>query len=110
MTSGTSRIKMTGRLIAAARALTGVGREAFAEAAGLPDERLGWLESKGSARLRSPVEADAVARAFDHFGVVVIDEGEGMGAGVRLKFTRDDVKQISRLEGEGGVVLSDDAP
>jgi hypothetical protein len=33
-----------------------------------------------------------------------------MGAGVRLKFTRQDVKQIARLEGEGGVVGSDDAP
>ena len=33
-----------------------------------------------------------------------------MGAGVRLKFTRQDVKHINRLEGEGGMVRSDDAP
>lgn len=33
-----------------------------------------------------------------------------MGAGVRLKFTRQDVKQIDRLESEGGIVRSDDVP
>jgi hypothetical protein len=103
-------IRLTGRLIAAARALTGVGREAFAEAAGLSIERLSALEEKGSAWLRSRSEAEAVGRALDRFGVIVIDEADGMGAGVRLKFTRQDVKQIGRLEGEGGIVGSDDAP
>ena len=33
-----------------------------------------------------------------------------MGAGVRLKFTRQDVKQIGRLENEGGFARSDDVP
>jgi len=42
--------------------------------------------------------------------VIVIEESDGMGAGVRLKFTRQDVRQIARLEGEGGIVGSDDAP
>jgi hypothetical protein len=101
---------MTGRLIAAARALSGVGVEPFAEAAGLPVKRLAELEQKGSARLRSASEATAVSRAFDRFGVVLIDEDDSMGAGIRLKFTRQDVKQIARLEGEGGIVRSDDAP
>ena len=104
------RIKMTGRMIAAARALSGIGVEPFAEAAGLPAKRLAELERKGSAWLRSESEAKAVSRAFDRFGVVLIDEDGGMGAGVRLKFTRQDVKQIARLEGEGGIVGSDDAP
>jgi hypothetical protein len=45
-----------------------------------------------------------------HFGVVVVDESADMGAGVRLKFTRADVRQIARLEGEGGIIGSDDAP
>ena len=47
---------------------------------------------------------------MDFFGVVVIDEGDGMGAGVRLKFSRQDVRQITRLESEGGIVGADDAP
>ena len=49
-------------------------------------------------------------RALDRFGVIVIEESDGMGAGVRLKFTRRDVSQIARLENEGGIIGSDDAP
>jgi len=105
-----SEIKMTGRLVAAARALIGISRDDFARAAGVSAETITLAEAKGSARLEPESDADAVLRAFDWFGVVVIGEGDGMGAGVRLKFTRRDVKQIARLEGEGGIVRSDDAP
>ncbi len=69
------------------------------------------IEASGSAWLSSERDAESVSRGLAHFGVIVIDESNGMGAGVRLKFTRQDVKQIGRrLEGEGGVVRSDDAP
>jgi hypothetical protein len=105
-----SQTKITGRLIAAARALTGVSREDFAAAAGVSTEAMGLMESSGSARLRSDNDVEAVRRAFEKFGVIVIDEDGDLGAGVRLKFTREDVKQIDRLEGEGGIVRSDDAP
>jgi hypothetical protein len=104
------KIKLSGRLIAAARALTGVDRAAFAAVAGLPIETLSLMERSGSARLHSEHDVEAVSRALDHFGVVVIGESDGMGAGVRLKFTRQDVRQIARLEGEGGIVGSDDVP
>lgn len=40
--------------------------------------------------------------AWSISGVIVIGESDGMGAGVRLKFTRQDVKQIGRLESEAG--------
>ncbi len=103
-------IKMTGRLVAAARALTGIGREDFAKVARLPPETIATIEANGSAWLSSESEAEAVQRAFDYFGVIVIEETDGMGAGVRLKFTRQDVKQLARLEGEGGTVGADDAP
>jgi len=106
----TSRIKVTGRLLAAARALTGINREEFAAAAGVAPATITAMEANGSAWLHSESEAEAVCRAFDKFGVVVLDEADGMGAGVRLKFTRQDVRQIIRLEGEGGAVGSDDAP
>jgi transcriptional regulator with XRE-family HTH domain len=105
-----SETKMTGRLIAAARALTGVSREDFAAAAGIPADTLALMEASGSAWLHSESDAEAVIRAFEKFGVVVIEEDGSMGAGVRLKFTRQDVKQINRLETEGGIVRSDDAP
>ena len=106
----TSKIKMTGRLIAAARGLTGISRQDFAVAAGLPAEAIAHMEAGGSARLQSESDAEAISRAFENFGVVVIEEDASMGAGVRLKFTRQDVRQISRLESEGGIVRSDDAP
>lgn len=105
-----SNSRVTGRLVAAARSLTGVSREKFAGAAGLTVESLDAIESNGSAWLDAPVPADGVCRAFETFGVVIIDESDGMGAGVRLKFTRQDVRQIGRLEGEGGMARSDDAP
>jgi hypothetical protein len=102
--------KMTGRLIAAARALAGVNQADFATAARLPVKTLRLMEANGSARLPAGPDVDAVNRALEHFGVVIIEESHGMGAGVRLKFTRQDVRQIARLEGEGGIVGSDDAP
>jgi len=103
-------MKMTGRLIAAARALAEISQADFAEAAGVSTEMLALMEANGSGWLHSESDAEAVRGAFEHFGVAVIEESDGMGAGVRLKFNRQDVKQIARLEGEGGIVGSDDAP
>ena len=45
------KIKMSGRLIAAARALTGISQVEFAAAAGLSVEALRLMEAGGSARL-----------------------------------------------------------
>ncbi|MCK9540916.1 MAG: hypothetical protein M0R03_02670 [Novosphingobium sp.] len=67
----------------------------------------------GSARIVPSIVSAcscAAQRALDHFGVIIVEEGDGMGAGVRLKFTRTDTRQIARLEGEGGAIGSDDAP
>jgi hypothetical protein len=105
-----SNLQITGRLIAAARALVGVSTADLAAACGLPVEIMTRLEANGSAWVHSEAEVAAVRRGLDHFGVVIVDESDGMGAGVRLKFTRGDVRQIARLEGEGGMVGSDDAP
>ena len=105
-----SKQRITGRMIAAARTLAGVSQAEFAIAAGLPVEALGSMEGSGSAWVQSDRDAEAVKRGMEHFGVVVVEESDGMGAGVRLKFTRQDVRQIARLEGEGGIVGSDDVP
>lgn len=103
-------IQMSGRLIAAARALAGVSQADFASAAGLPLESLRLMEASGSAWLRSEGDVEAVGRGLEHFGLIVLGESDGMGAGVRLKFSRQVVRQIGRLESEGGIVGSDDAP
>ena len=104
------KTQISGRLIAAARALTGISQEDFAAACGLSVEALRVMEAGGSAWLRSERDAEEVSYGLDHYGVIVIEESDGMGAGVRLKFTRQDVSQIARLENEGGIIGSDDAP
>jgi hypothetical protein len=104
-----STARLTGRLIAAGRALTGVSQSELATAAGIPSETLRLLESSGAPWVQ-PDESEAVSRALEAFGVVIVPEGDGMGAGVRLKFTRQDARQIGRLETEGGVTHSDDVP
>jgi hypothetical protein len=105
-----AKIQMTGRAIAAARALAGVSQADFAAAAGLSLESLRLMEGSGSAWLRSAKDVEAVERGLEHFGLIVLGESDGMGAGVRLKFARQEVRQIGRLENEGGIVGSDDAP
>jgi hypothetical protein len=105
-----SEIQISGRLVAAARKLIGVSQADFAAAAGLPLEDLRVIERSGSAWVQSERDVTALNRVLEHFGVIVIGESDGMGAGIRLKFTRQDVRQITRLEGEGGIVACDDAP
>jgi transcriptional regulator with XRE-family HTH domain len=104
------RVGLTGRLIAAARVLAGVSQQDFAAAAGISVEALQSIERAGSAWIDSEEDLAAMNRGLEHFGVIIITEADGMGAGVRLKFTRQDVRQIARLEGEGGIIASDDAP
>ena len=101
--------RLSGRLVAAGRALTGVSQSDLANAAGIALEMLRLLEASGAAWIPDD-ESQALHRALETYGAVIIPEGEGMGAGVRLKFTRQDVRQIGRLESEGGVARSDDVP
>jgi transcriptional regulator with XRE-family HTH domain len=105
-----NQVKITGRIVAAARALTGVSQAEFAAATGLSVEAVCIMEGSGSARLLSASDIEAVARGLERLGVIVVEESDGMGAGVRLKFTRQDARQIARLEGEGGTVGADDVP
>lgn len=102
-------IKVSGRQVAAARALTGVSRAVLAKACGVSVEEMGRIETSGSVPLAAG-DAERALRALDTFGVVFIPESDGLGAGVRLKFTRLDAKQIGRMEGEGGNVGEDDVP
>jgi hypothetical protein len=104
-----SQKPVTGRQIAAARALIGVSAADVAGHAQIPLETLTRMEADGSAVPAGP-GLDAVRRALEDFGAVFISEGGGLGGGVRLKFTRLDAKQIGRLENEGGPARSDDVP
>lgn len=101
--------KISGRQVAAARALTGVGRAELAEAIGISVAEIGRIEAGGSVPLDRDT-AERAQRAFERFGAIFIPESDGFGAGVRLKFMRLDARQIGRLEGEGGAVGEDDVP
>ena len=46
------------------------------------------MEASEQRTTQSERDVEAVNRAFDRFGVIVIEELDRMGAGDRLKFTR----------------------
>ncbi|MGE3148166.1 MAG: helix-turn-helix domain-containing protein [Pseudorhodoplanes sp.] len=103
-------IKITGRLVAAARMLTGVSQADVANAAGIPPATYKRMEASGAAPVAPAAAAQAVRHALEGFGAIFLPESGGAGAGVRLKFTRLDARQLSRLEGEGGPIRDDDVP
>jgi transcriptional regulator with XRE-family HTH domain len=101
---------ISGRQVAAARALAGISRSDLASAAKIPAAALGEIEAGGSVWVQPVDIAHALRQAFENFGVLFVPEDGNVGAGVRLKFTRADARQIGRLEGEGGIVKDDDVP
>jgi transcriptional regulator with XRE-family HTH domain len=101
---------ITGRLIAAARVLTGISQVDLASASGVSLSTVACTEADGGAPLQSKNDAETLRRTLEGFGAMFIPESDGIGAGVRLKFSRLDVKQIGRLESEGGIVKDDDVP
>ena len=89
----------------AARALIEWSVDELALASTVDAKAIGDFE----ARYRAP--GDDVKRrirvALEEGGVIFIPENGG-GAGVRLKFSRREVRAINRWEGEGGTVGEDD--
>jgi len=102
--------EISGRQIAAARLLTGISRAELAAAAGISVALLKKLEASGSVTFPGEDKVTAVREALGDFGVIFLFEEKGIGAGVRLKFTRLDTEQIGKLENEGGFVREDDVP
>lgn len=101
---------ITGRQIAAARALTSTSQDALAEAAGISLERLRRMEANSLNVPASslPCDVTAVRHALEHRGAIFVPEDSSAGAGVRLKFNRTETRQIGGWEGEGGSVADDD--
>ncbi|MBN9071306.1 MAG: XRE family transcriptional regulator [Rhizobiales bacterium] len=91
----------------AARALVEWARETLARNAGVDARTIEAFERK----LGNPDEdaCERIRKALEAAGAVFIPENGG-GAGVRLKFSRADVRRIATLEGEGGTVAMDDVP
>ena len=101
---------LTGRQIAAARALTSVSQSALAEAAGIPLKTLRRMEanSVNVPASSQPCKVTMVRRALEKVGAQFIPEDAQAGPGVRLRLTRPDTRQLNRWEGEGGSVADDD--
>lgn len=100
-------ITITGPQCRAARALVEWTRDTLATNSGVDASVIEAFERK----LESPEAAaiDRLMQALEAGGAVFIAENGG-GLGVRLKFTRADVRRISAFEGEGGAVAMDDVP
>lgn len=97
---------ITGPQCRAARALVEISRAKLALRAQVAEEVIEKFEQGLDAP--APPAVAAVTAALEDMGAIFIeDEDNGCGAGVRLKFSRSEAKQISRMEGEGGPVADD---
>jgi transcriptional regulator with XRE-family HTH domain len=101
---------ISGGQIAAARALTGVSQAKLAARAGVESSILRHLEARGALGNKLDENVAKICRTLEELGAVFIDEKDGAGAGVRLKFSRSQTRAIDTWENEGGVVAEDDVP
>ncbi|AKI01240.1 hypothetical protein IMCC20628_02542 [Hoeflea sp. IMCC20628] len=100
-------IVLTPQFSIAARALAEIDQAQLAEQAGLPTSLLADFEA-GVHSFDEPALA-RLTEALEHFGVEFLPEND-TGAGLRLKFNRQETGQILNWEGEGGTSGEDDVP
>jgi len=79
--------QISGRQIAAARALIGMGQQQLADAASVSAPTLRRMEASEGAASGLVNNVAAVRRALEAAGVIFVDEN-GEGPGVRLKKQR----------------------
>ena len=97
---------LSGPQARAARALIEWPLDRVARLAGVAPELLDQFETLSADP--GDAAASAIRDALEQGGAVFIDEGDGQGVGVRLKWSRKDARQLNRLENEGGPVGDDD--
>lgn len=97
---------ITGPQARAARALVQWPRDHVARLSGIGEAALAEFEG-GRDRLPDDAIKD-LKTALESGGAVFFGEDAQGGRGVRLKFTRGDVRAINKWEGEGGEVADDD--
>jgi hypothetical protein len=101
---------ITGGQIMAARALTGISQAKLVVRAKVQPSTLRRLEARGTLPNDPDEDLIKIRRALEELGAVFIDEKDGAGAGVRLKFGRSQTRAIDRWENEGGAAAEDDVP
>lgn len=100
-------IVFTPQFSIAARALAKIDQARLANQAGLTAASVADFEA-GIQSLDEPALAKLVD-ALQHFGVEFLPE-DNTGAGLRLKFNRQETGQILDWEGEGGTPGEDKVP
>jgi len=98
---------ITGSQCRAARALTELTRDRLASLSGVESAVIEAFER----RIELPDDAaiEMLQATLERAGALFIAENGG-GIGVRLKFTRSEVKRLATLENEGGISALDDVP
>ncbi|UXN58274.1 XRE family transcriptional regulator [Phyllobacterium zundukense] len=92
----------------AARALVGYSIDRLSVASGVSREIIEMFERR--LENAEPEDIASLQSALEKGGAIFIPDGDTGGIGVRLKFNRSQTKHIATLEGEGGIVGSDDVP
>lgn len=92
----------------AARILVHVDRSLLARESGIPVDVIEHFEKTGKIPPGSDI--DELESALERLGALFIPEDDEGGAGVRLRFARDESRRISAWEGEGGASGDDDVP
>ncbi|MBN9064812.1 MAG: hypothetical protein BGP06_13500 [Rhizobiales bacterium 65-9] len=100
---------ITGRQIGAARVLAGLDVNALAASADVPPDQLRRIETFAGPPTANHAMVGALCEALEKLGVEFIPEGRS-GAGVRLRFNRQQTRQIAGWENEGGAAADDDIP
>jgi hypothetical protein len=105
MTSSPPPTALTSAQCRAGRALIEWSLAQLSQSAAIDAQTIADFE----ARIRRPDETTRrrLRAALEAAGVVFISENGG-GAGVRLKFSREEVWEVNRWEDEGGVTGEDD--
>lgn len=101
------KMMLTGPLCRAARALVEISRAQLSALSGVAEADIENFERK--IAVPDAFDLGRLQEALAELGAVFIPEGS-RGAGVRLKFTASERRRLQTLEGEGGIVRSDDVP
>lgn len=99
---------ITGPLCKAARALVEIDRSLLAEKARVAENLITDFE-EGSLELPHSTN-EALTKVLESFGSIFIPESDGLGVGVRLKFSRAITDELEDMDNEGGPARSDDVP
>ncbi|NYT36065.1 XRE family transcriptional regulator [Allopusillimonas soli] len=98
---------ITGAQCCAARALVEVTIAKLARRSGVDARTIESFEQKADEPDSGTIQL--LQSTLEDLGAVFIPENGG-GAGVRLRFSRSETKQIGRLENEGGMPGSNTVP